>query len=278
MNGDNMAILAMLLQSELDASLTADAIRARLLEEWSSLDAETVTAEPEGAPGDPVMLSIGESIVALVTVQSAIADDTAELVEHSRLWPAGEAFPTDYGAHTIVTVMRSDGEGYESAIDQAQLLSRVVATLIGMTETVRGVYVGSANHVVLPTLFRELVQDSPDLLQPLLWVAVNIGQRPDDGAMTGFTRGLDMLQLMDIEIPESPQDASGTFDQLVSIAMYQLEHGPIIGDGNTIGETDVAQITARHRSSAFGDGRTVLSLEYLSAQPTKRKRGLFRRK
>lgn len=271
------AQLAFLLQSKIDESVDQESLRAALLADHADLDPAKLTHQPsDGAEDEALVLDYDGTMIALMSVPEAIGDDLAEIAAHSRLWPRDQPVPTDYGAHTITSVFRADADGHEASIEQAVLLSRVVATLVGLSDTVRAVFWGAANHAIFPPVFRDLALSA--LPNPLLpaWVAINVGSRPD-GAMTGHTLGLDGLGVMDIEIPETTESADTVFERLSSIADYQLESGPVIGDGHTIGETADAQIVARHTPSALGDDRTVLTLEFMSTAPPK-KRGWFGRR
>lgn len=272
-----MPTLAMLFQDRLDADVTEGALAAQLQLDWPDVDfSGLAVGGNESADRDaPMCLDLDGKMIALLTVPSPAGDDVAEIVEHSRLWPNEVPAPADYSAHTIVTVL-GRGDGHEDAIADAVLLSRVVASIIALTDTVRAVYFGSADHVVLPALFRDLMLDTLPEPSLLAWVAINIGERPD-GVMTGHTRGLDMLGLPDVEIPETPESAEDTFDRLTSIASYLVEQGPVINDGDTIGTTEAAEIVVDHSPSAFDPDRTVLRLKF-DADRSKRKRGWFSRR
>ncbi|GAB2627267.1 DUF4261 domain-containing protein [Prescottella soli] len=275
-----MPALAMLFQDRLDADVTAEALAAQLKRDWPDVDFSGLVVGEEESDGDPVHLDLDDSMIALLGVPAQVGDDVAEIAEHSRLWPNAEPAPVDYAAHTIVTVLRpgagQDDASHEDAIADTVLLSRVIASIIALTDTVRAVYFGSADHVILPALFRDLMKDTLPEPPLLAWVAINVGERPD-GVMTGHTRGLDMLGLADVEIPDTPESAGDTFERLTGIASYLVEQGPVIGDGDTIGSTEAAEIVVDHAPSAFDSDRTVLRLKF-GVDRSERKRGWFRRR
>ncbi len=270
-----MPALAMLFQDRLDAEITAEALAAQLKRDWPDADFSGLSVGDDESGDGPVRLDLGDSMIALLTVPARVGDDVADIAQHSRLWPKDVPAPVDYAAHTIVTVFRTGG-GHEDAIADAVLLSRVIASIVELSDTVRAVYFGSADHVILPALFRDLMKETLPEPPLLAWVAINIGERPD-GVMTGHTRGLDMLGLPDIEIPETPESAADTFERLTGIASYLVGQGPVIGDGDTIGSTEAAEIVVDHAPSAFDPERTVLRLTFDIGQ-SKRKRGWFRRR
>lgn len=260
--GSHMPALAFLLLDGPAPELTQDALLTQLGADWPDLGACAYEDEKDADDGDGgIVLDVDGSLVAVMTSPGQIGDDLAEIAAHSRLWPKAQEVPVGYDHRAVVTVFTPDASGHEGAIADATLLSQVLASAVAVSASVRAVYLGGAGHVVLPELLRELAQSVlPEPLLPV-WVALNVGSRPD-GVLTGHTRGLESLEMMNVEIPESPEDAATTLDRLAGIAAYLLEHGPVIGDGDTIGSTAVAEIVARHRPSQVAEDETVLRLEF----------------
>lgn len=265
------ASLAMLLQSQLDPQLTADALLAQMRNDWPDLDqsllrlgeAPSAGDEDTNADGDDApmqCLEYADYLIALMPIPLQIGDDIAQICAHSRLWPDATPAPVEYAAHTIVTVMRFSDDGQEpNLVAQAALLSRVLASAVAVSNSIQAVYFGSANHVVLPGLFRELTQATLPEPLPIAWVAINVGARPD-GVMTGHTRGMDMLGLMDIEIPETADSAEGVFSRLTGIVDYLIENGMVISDGDTLGATEDERIRVVYGPSALDPEREVMRL------------------
>ncbi len=265
------ASLAMLLQSQLDPQLTADALLAQMRNDWPDLDqsllrlgeAPSAGDEDTNADGDDApmqCLEYADYLIALMPIPLQIGDDIAQICAHSRLWPDATPAPVEYAAHTIVTVMRFSDDGQEpNLVAQAALLSRVLASAVAVSNSIQAVYFGSANHVVLPGLFRELTQATLPEPLPIAWVAINVGARPD-GVMTGHTRGMDMLGLMDVEIPETADSAEGVFSRLTGIVDYLIENGMVISDGDTLGATEDERIRVVYGPSALDPEREVMRL------------------
>ncbi|MGB3303601.1 MAG: DUF4261 domain-containing protein [Gordonia sp. (in: high G+C Gram-positive bacteria)] len=261
-----MPSLAMLFQSQLDPELTAERLVEQLKRDFPQFLTEPLTVDAAGSKtsSTPLSLTYGSQQIALMGVPETVGDDLTEVALLSRLWPNETPAPNDYRAHTLVSVMRSGqpAQSYRDAVADASLMSMVITSTIAITNTVDAVYFGSANHIVFPQLFRELsLETLPDPILPA-WVALNVAPRPD-GIMTAHTRGLDMLGLMDVEIPESNESAEESFARIVNTAIYQLENGPVVGDGDTLGETDTAEIIAHHAPSQVEIDKTVLSLEFV---------------
>ncbi|EGD53941.1 DUF4261 domain-containing protein [Gordonia neofelifaecis] len=288
-----MPSLAMLFQSRLDPDLTGERLATQMLSDFPDLDAALLTVDdaPAGrrtAEASPLSLTYGDQQIILLGTPEPVGDDLTEIAAYSRLWPDQTPAPADYAAHTIVSVLRPGRETtHVEGLADAALLSKVIAAAVGLSETVVAVYFGSANHVILPPLFRDLaIETLPEPMLPA-WVALNVAPRPD-GVMTGHTRGLDMLGLPDVEIVQSHESAEDTFGRIINTAIYLLENGPVIGDGDTLGATETAEIVAHHAPSQVDADKTVLSLEFVGeefpeweapeSEPQPKKRRWFGRK
>lgn len=268
------ASLAMLMQSHVDPRIDADALIVQLRADWPDLDPALLRAtSSEELPGDgsaeSAVMSIDydDWLIALMPVPAQVGDDIAAICAHSRLWPNATPAPVDYAAHTIVTVMRFGDRPVErEGIEAAVLLSRVLASLIALSDSIQAVYFGSANHVVLPALFREMAREMFPAPMTIAWVALNVGARPD-GVMTGHSRGMDMLDLMDVEIPATAESAEDVFGRLSGICDYLIENGQVIGDGDTLGSSESERIRVVYGPSALDDDRQVMSLQYEAIEP-----------
>ena len=69
------------------------------------------------------------------------------------------------------------------------------------------------------------------------------------------------LGLMDVEIPNSTKDAAGTYEFLTNIALYLLDNGLIIKDGDTVGESAEERIKAIYAGSLVDPLKTVIQLQ-----------------
>lgn len=272
------ASLAMLLQAQLDPTLTADALLAQMRSDWPELDpsllrlgemsADDGQDKASGDDESPVQcLEYGDCLIALMPIPVQIGDDIDQVCAHSRLWPNATPPPVDYAAHTIVTVMAFGKDGEDAnLVAQAALLSRVLASAIALSDSIQAVYFGSANHVVLPGLLRELTLATLPAPMPMAWVAINVGERPD-GVMTGHTRGMDMLGLMDIEIAQTQDSAEEVFGRLTGIVDYLVENGMVISDGDTLGASNEERIRVVYGPSALDPERQVMQLRSETLAP-----------
>src|SRR5262249_1080771 len=62
---------------------------------------------------------------------------------------------------------------------------------------------------------------------------------------------------------EFDTDGAGLTDlveRVAGLASYLIEHGPVVRDGNTVGESDVERLTVRHRTSQRCAGLPVYAI------------------
>ncbi|MGO2110185.1 MAG: DUF4261 domain-containing protein [Pseudoclavibacter sp.] len=262
--------LAMLLKDGRDSNpVTGATLAARLVEDWPDLDHSRMTVEPDRGPGTAALAYDGASI-AVSTVPAPLDADLDELAANSGQWPLTLGPPRDCTSYAVVAVIDPDERsGHSHALARAALLSRVLVSALHLDDGFRAVFWGAANHLVHPANF---LHEAKRLPGPMMaaWAAITVGAR-HDGTMSGFTRGLDMLGLLDLELPATGDTEEQAFERLAGLTMYQLEHGPVLGDGQTIAGPHGDVMLVQHTESADGEGRQVARL---TAAPRK-KRGLF---
>lgn len=253
--------IAMLLQHHVDAGVTPEAVRDQMLADWPDLGPITVMPPSDMDDEDDAVaqfsLECGNAIIIVTTMDSQFADDTADLCAGSRLWPDTATFDTDYQATTIVAVYFEDEDAADIAV--RALLTQAMASIIAVSNEAFAVYWGDADHVIIPPLFREMAQEILPNPPLYLWVAFNAGFR-EGGEFASTTVGLDSLGLMDIEIPDSSKTPEDTQEFILNLVIYLLESGPVIADGDTVGESETERIRAVYTESMFYPDKTVIQL------------------
>jgi hypothetical protein len=101
-----------------------------------------------------------------------------------------------------------------------------------------------------------------------IWVDFRVGK---DGERTssGFTAGMAALGLMELETQHCPEPPGELKDRLLGLAGYLLENGPVIRDGDTVGEDANEKIRVVYAPSSFGHEGRVMRLEYEKPSPQK---------
>lgn len=183
----------------------------------------------------------------------------------SVLWRDAAKVLKPHRAHLLVTLMFDDSR---SQIEKSKLLTQVTASVLATCEAALGVYWCNATLVVQPDLFREFAEKILPHGPPIhIWVDFRIGPN-EQGKMSGFTTGLRALGHLEIETQNSPEPASELRDRFEGLIHYLLENGPVIKNGDTIGEDQNERIKAVYSRSAFGHEGQVMRLDY---EPMKKK-------
>lgn len=188
--------------------------------------------------------------------------------ENSLLWEGAEKHLKDHRGHLLVTV-----EGDLKPIDLVTRLTQVTASLAGTATGVVGVYWKNANLVVPPELFRHFAIDvMPDGPPMPIWVDTCVGINPE-GYTCGYTTGMKSLGFMEIEAISSSDLPKELRQRFHGLAYYLVENGPVIQDGDMLGQTDVEQIRVSYSESAFGRDEKVIRLNYMAVK--RRRKGWF---
>lgn len=250
-----------------DASvLSSDALIGQLERDWPELGGTIHDVEQQD---DMITLSVGERAVVIRLNAGTMDEPLDEFVGASRLWAPDVPVPTDATQLAMVAIAREvDGVAplHSEAVEDASLLTRIVASVIAIDQATRAVFMRGAGHIVSPRLYREFAQATLPEPPALLWVSINVGSEEGDGY--GFTRGLGDLELPDLEVlPGSGMDSKAVLETLTNTATYLVVAGPVIGDGDTLGDAETANLVARIQPSSFGFDDEVLAIVPVSTQP-----------
>jgi len=190
----------------------------------------------------------------------------------SVLWPDAAKILKPHKAHLLVTVMF---EGDQTPVEKSKLLTQVTAAILHTCDAALGVYWCNATLVIPPPLFREFAVKILPLGPPIhIWVDFRVG-RNEQGKTSGFTTGLRALGHMELETENSPEPPGELRSRFEGLIAYLLENGPVIRDGDTLGEDANERIKAIHAPSSFGHEGTVMRLDYEAATP--KRKGWFGR-
>lgn len=187
----------------------------------------------------------------------------------SVLWPEAAATLKPHKSHLLVTIMFAEDR---PPIEKSKLLTQVTASVVHTCEAALGVYWCNATLVIPAELFRSFAVEILPIGPPIhMWVDFRFFPN-ESKKMSGFTAGLTALGHMEIvteNSPESPPELRERFEGLIG---YLLDNGPVIKNGDTIGEDANERITAVYSPSPFGHQGKVMRLDYESK---KKKKGWF---
>jgi hypothetical protein len=70
------------------------------------------------------------------------------------------------------------------------------------------------------------------------------------------------FDLMEIESKEAPTDGRSLFFLVAGMSEYLISKGPVIQDGETVGDSPALNIRVRHAASFWNEGQTVYRVVY----------------
>lgn len=251
--------LAMILLDSLEPELSQARFAAELAARWPDLPRCTDADAKEGTQ----YCRIGAADVILGHMPAPIpACDIDSALELSLLWPNAEEELPRQASHLIVTV-----SGEPDPLRRARLLTQAVAALLVTCRGGLGVYWGDAAHLIRKELFVDFAHKILPHGPPLhIWVNTRVG-RTDDDRRAGYTIGLAALDRKEFEAVDSPESIDDLRERLLSLAEYVLERGPVIRDGDTVGQDTHERIRVVAGESRFGLPGTVLRLVYEQNSP-----------
>jgi hypothetical protein len=247
-------------------------LRAAIQNELRRLwPAEPEFDDEEDGDSDVIAYSCEDAHILYALMPGPIpANDVDAILEATYLWPDAAGELRGHEGHVIVTVMSE-----LPAAERLRILTVATAALLGACEQSLGVFWCDSFMFVSPDMFADLADDVMTGKIPLLlWVNFRVGSGPN-GKSIGCTRGLTSVGLMEIETLDSPEPVGELRERLLGLAEYLIENGPVLHDGNTIGETMEERIRVVHSESKFGNEGQVIQLQYGFEQS--RKLSLLRR-
>ena len=245
-----------------------EAVRAKMAERTKG-----VSVRPNDHDGQLVIEASGVA-VALQAVATPMPLDPGSTPGDNPMWKnAATELPTQR-QHVIATVLPGSGE-------VPKLAEAAVMTLVlyAVAELVPGTLA-----VCWAAHGRFASRETLDLLvghglegMTKLWTVVSVHPDPDQpGRSRGFTQGLRPFGCPDFGSVDANEPADELVVRLEGLIAYVLPKGPVIRDGETIGESAQERIRVREAASPFGHDEPILLLEYDAPAP--KRRGWFRRR
>ncbi|MBW3597142.1 MAG: DUF4261 domain-containing protein [Planctomycetes bacterium] len=243
------------------AKLSAEAIQQDLKSTWPALPA-IGNAEQEEVT---LSFRVGEADLILGRMPAPIPwSDLEGPCATSWLWPDAAEKLKQHAEHVIVTVSSE-----ASPVERSRLLTQVVAAIVATCKAPVGVFWTNAAMVISPSMFRDFAVDVLPHGPPIhMWVDFRVG-KTGDRTSSGFTSGLAALDLMEFETQNANEPPGELRERLIALAGYVVENGPVINDGDTVGEDANERIRVVYSKSAFGHEGKVMRLDYSTAQSKK---------
>lgn len=247
-----------------------------LLKSATEVSAEKIAAELEkliGKAPKPAPTGAGKEafrfeVDGLMTAGGLVAapvpwEDLEPACASSVFWPESAKELREHGAHVIVA---AGGNG--TPIEQMRLLTQATAAVLESCENAIGVDWTMADMVFPAVLFSEIAaQVMPHGPPVFLWVDCHVGTN-EAGQSEGYTVGLESLGHLEFETEDAHEPAEKLRDRFYRLATYVLEKGPVIREGDTVGEDADHKIRVEIGASKFGHTDLVMRLVHAPAEKT----------
>ena len=208
--------------------------------------------------------NVGSAMVFLAPMPAPIPwSDLEGPCETSLFWENATYEVKQHQQHLLVTV-----HGELDPIEHSTLLTQVTTAVLAVSPSSIGVYWGNATLVIPKAIFIDFAMEVMNEGPPFIWVDFRVGSEPDQTS-SGFTTGMAALGHMELEAKHSPETPSDLRERLMGLASYLLDNGPVIKDGDTIGEDANERIRCVYSKSAFGHKGQVMRLQYQSTAKQK---------
>ncbi len=172
-------------------------------------------------------------------------------------WPEATDVMKKHQAHVLISIMPKNPD--KSILERVISITQLTAS-VAKAANALGIYWGSGTLVQSTEYFiSECLELNPDYLPLDLWIDFRVEQYPGEKCNI-ITTGMDAFGHMEIEIVESSKPAFDSFEFAFNVGNYLLINGPIINDGDTIGEDEQRKIMVKYNKSVWDRPNQVMNV------------------
>lgn len=207
-------------------------------------------------PGDNLVLLRVAGGTAMISLMNAPIphEELQEVCQYAWYWKTACDIVKGHQAHLLIVLMDTELDKLGSAV----LQTKIVAAVIEATTAVAAYW--GVNLQPRDTFLKASARVSRTSVFPMLWVNYRLS-RDSSGKITLSTRGLKDFGLMEIETKDAPIPGRELFELALGMSEYLITKGPVIGDGDTIGQSPQQRIRVRHAESYWNAGEKVYRIE-----------------
>jgi hypothetical protein len=176
-------------------------------------------------------------------------DELAHMCKWAWHWRAACDALAPHQAHLHVMVLDTDLDKVGAALLQTQLIASL------MDANAIASYWGTSLQSK-DAFLKQTVRASRDSLPVWLWVNFRLTNDVEKG-WTLSTQGMEAFDLYEIETRDVNLDGRKLFTMIAGMAEYLIQKGPVIKDGETIGDSPAENIRVRHAPSYWNEGKTA---------------------
>jgi hypothetical protein len=232
-----------------DMGALAEAIRARHPE----LPVEVEGGREEGARQGSPLIRCGNELVAVMSMPAPIPEDTGLWSRASPIWPQAQAVAARHRGHLIVSVLGKNPR----RLPTARLTTAVIGALIAtMPQCCAVVWNGKVARPADLWLDMSSQSFAPYPDYPVsLWIDI-LPFRSETG-IGAVTMGLSAFSEREIQFETHKLPLATLINKVDGLAVYLVEHGPVVKNGDTFGGSARECFTVRYRNSGQFDGLPV---------------------
>jgi hypothetical protein len=211
-----------------------------------------------GVEGDKdiVLLRVGGGTAMVSLMDAPIPKgELQDICRFAWYWRAACDAVRGHKAHVLVVLMGTE----LNKLDSALLQTKIVAAIIEESDAVASYW--GVNLQPRDVFLKGSARASRDSIPVTLWVNYRMSREPS-GNFTLSTRGLKEFDLMEIETKDAPMPGLELFDLVLGATQYLIAKGPVIKDGDTIGQSPKQRIRVRHAESYWNAGEKVYRIEF----------------
>lgn len=224
-----------------DMAAVAKAIRARHPELPMEVDGG---GEGSGRQGSP-LLRCGNELVAVMSMPAPIPEDPGLWSRASATWPQGKAIAARHRGHLIVSVLGQNQRPLPTARLTTAVIGALIATMPQCCAVVWNGKVARATDLWLDMSSRSFAP-FPDY-PASLWVDI-LPFRSDAG-IGAVTMGMSAFAEREIEFETRNLTLATLIEKVDGLAVYLVEHGLVVKDGDTFGRDSRERFLVRYKNS-----------------------------
>jgi hypothetical protein len=231
----------------LEAAATPD--MPLLVEAMRQRHAELPWEIEQSAQGGALpFIRCGGTLVVVMHVGAALPHDANLWRRAAMTWPPAPQVAESHRAHLIVSVMGEGTNKLESARIVTAVVGGLVATVPGSCAVVWGARVARSAQLWLETS-RTTFAPYPNY--PFtLWIDV-VPFRSNPSSVGAFTVGLAAFVSREIEFELPGFSGAALIQRVAGLAVFLIQRGDLVADGDTIGASEAERIKVYHRTSRF---------------------------
>jgi hypothetical protein len=222
----------------------------------------------EHKPGDAMVLLAGGDLVSGLQIDAPYPDNLDHATAFAYWWPDAKNDISRHRAHLLVA-----GNWFKHSRLHAHIRHSVLVHELLDQLPVIGVLWGSV--LTPPNIFKgEFASTLKGAVPFSLWVLIQFSKQPGGNILIS-TLGMGDFGLMEIET-ESSLSLEQTYDLVRKFGCYILANGPVVRDGETMGQNADERIKVRHIRSFRPDvNDNVYWLELTDKPTVHRPGGIF---